>query len=147
MSTTPPSACEAVAGIAAPGAPETAVAPGPAAASASADPLEALYLAGLRRRFKNEVNRLTRGAMRERLAAEPDAGDLAFLMSYLYAFHWLRHHVDPGRRPAMLASFRGARHGFLIDLLDQPAGAEAFVRGYLAAMLAPARAHLAESAS
>ncbi len=141
MSTTTPPGCEAPAGAAAPAT------PGLSAASAPADPLEALYLAGLRRRFKNEVNRLTGGAMRERLAAEPDAGDLAFLLSYLYAFHWLRHHVDPGRRPAMLASFRGARHGFLMDLLDQPADAEAFVRGYLAAMLAPTRAHLAESAS
>ncbi|WP_304956569.1 hypothetical protein, partial [endosymbiont of Lamellibrachia barhami] len=51
------------------------------------------YLPALRLRFKSEVNRLTSGGMLRLLGIRPDAEDLAFLMSYLYIYHWLRQQV------------------------------------------------------
>lgn len=90
-----------------------------------------IYLANLRQRFKDEVNRLTTGgAMREMLAGHPRAAELAFPMAYLYAWHWLRHNVHENYRARVLETFRGPRFGFLMDLLLGDS-AEQFVRGYL----------------
>ncbi|MBD3670797.1 MAG: hypothetical protein HUJ29_08480 [Gammaproteobacteria bacterium] len=90
-----------------------------------------IYLGNMRQRFKDEVNRLTSGgAMREMLSAQPDAAELAFPMSYLYAWHWLRHNVHDNYRAQVLESFRGPRFGFLMDLLLSES-AEGFVRGYV----------------
>jgi hypothetical protein len=108
----------------------------PAPPDLETERLERQYLAGLRQRFKHEVNRLTGGAMRGWLEREADADDLAFLLSYLYAYHWLRHHVHPSYRRALLAPFRGPKRAFLMDLLDGSADAAAFVRGYVERMLA-----------
>lgn len=90
-----------------------------------------IYLANLRQRFKDEVNRLTTGgAMREMLAGHPRAAELGFPMAYLYAWHWLRHNVHENYRARVLETFRGPRFGFLMDLLLGDS-AEQFVRGYL----------------
>ncbi|MDY6978406.1 MAG: radical SAM protein [Pseudomonadota bacterium] len=102
-----------------------------AASMADQQTLLPIYLANLRQRFKDEVNRLTTGgAMREMLAGHPRAAELAFPMAYLYAWHWLRHNVHENYRAQVLESFRGPRFGFLMDLLLGDS-AEQFVRGYL----------------
>ncbi len=93
--------------------------------------LEQVYLETLRRRFKDEINRLTSGAMRDLLGNREDAGLLAFPLSYLYAWHWLRHNVHADYHAQLLAPFRGPRFGFLMDLLLSPRP-EVFVRGYIA---------------
>ena len=51
------------------------------------------------------------------LPAQPDAAELSFPMSYLYAFHWLQHNVHSNYREQVLQSFRGPKFGFLMDLL------------------------------
>ena len=93
--------------------------------------LRALYLAGIRRRFKAEINRLTAGAMAERLRGQPDVAELSFLMSYVHGYHWLRQHVHHDYRAEVLAPFANTRQGFLMPLLrDAPSG-EKFVAGYI----------------
>lgn len=90
-----------------------------------------IYLASMRLRFKNEINRLTRGrAMFEMLGSCDDAIELSFPMSYLYAWYWLRHNVHTNYMPQVLESFRGAKFGFLMDLLlrDTP---QKFIEGYI----------------
>lgn len=98
---------------------------------ASQPQLLAIYLPAMRQRFKNEVNRMTSGAMQQHLGARPDAADLSFLCSYLYAFHWLQHNVHADYRAQVLASFTAPARRWLMDLLlvdDAPT----FVRGYIA---------------
>ena len=90
-----------------------------------------IYLASMRQRFKNEINRLTSGrAMFEMLAQHEDALELSFPMSYLYAWYWLRHNVHANYMAQILETFRGAKFGFLMDLLLSDS-AEAFVDGYI----------------
>ena len=90
-----------------------------------------IYLINMRQRFKDEINRLTSGrAMFEMLAGHEDAIELSFPMSYLYAWFWLRHNVHSKYLSQVLETFRGAKFGFLMDLLltDSP---EQFVEGYI----------------
>ena len=90
-----------------------------------------IYLVSMRQRFKNEINRLTTGrAMFEMLGSRQDAIELSFPMSYLYAWFWLRHNVHASYMSQVLASFRGAKFGFLMDLLLSDT-AEDFVEGYI----------------
>ena len=93
--------------------------------------LERHFLAALRQRFKAEVNRLTGGDMRRRLADQPDGNGLSFPLSYVYAFHWLRRNVPAGYRRAVLAPFRNPLRAFLMDLLDESDDAAGFVQGYI----------------
>ena len=105
-----------------------------AAPNAPAPPvpdLEAQYLAGLRQRFKAEVNRLTGGAMRERLSARPHADDLAFLLSYVHAHAWLRRDVPPRYHAEVVAPFRKGPRAFLMELLVRSEDIAGFVRGYV----------------
>ena len=90
-----------------------------------------LYLKAHRQRFKAEVNRLTGGEMAARLGG-PEAADLAFLMTYVQAWHWLRQHVHADYRWAVLEAFSRGRQGFLMRLLHESETAEDFVRGYVA---------------
>ena len=90
-----------------------------------------IYLASMRQRFKNEINRLTSGrAMFEMLGSQADAVELSFPMSYLYAWHWLRHNVHVNYMAETLESFRGAKFGFLMDLLLSDTPYE-FIIGYI----------------
>jgi len=101
-----------------------------AAMAADQSALLPVYLASLRERFKNEINRLTTGgAMRAMLREQTDAAELSFPLAYLYAWHWLRHNVHDHYRARVLETFRGPRFGFLMDLLLS-GSAEDFVRGY-----------------
>ncbi len=94
--------------------------------------LKAIYLTNTRERFKAEINRLTRGGMRELIQSEPDAEQLAFLMSYLYMYHWLRHNVpDSNYQADLLAAFSRGKQGFLMALLLKSADASAFIQGYI----------------
>ena len=94
--------------------------------------LAPLYLAGLRQRFKNLINRLTTGGdMLRQLEGQPDAADLAFLMSYVQAWHWLRNQVPEPWRGPMLSAFKGSARAFLMELLEHSATAEDFVLGYI----------------
>jgi hypothetical protein len=92
--------------------------------------LLAIYLQRMRQRFKTEVNRLTSGAMRQLLEGHANADDLAFLMSYLCAWHWLRRNVHENYRAQLLAAFRNPAQQFLMQLLLTDA-AEDFIRGYI----------------
>ena len=92
--------------------------------------LLAVYLPRMRQRFKTEVNRLTGGAMRELLEGQAEADDLAFLMSYLCAWHWLRGNVHENFRAQVLAAFRNPAQQFLMQLLLSET-AEDFIRGYI----------------
>jgi hypothetical protein len=107
----------------------TAVTPAPRPEVQAA--LEPEYLANRRQRFKTLVNRLTGGEMRRLLDVHPDAELIAFPLSYLYAFHWLRDAVHPRYRGEVLAKFRNPSRAFLMDLLEQAEDAAGFLRGYL----------------
>ena len=92
--------------------------------------LLAIYLPRMRERFRNEINRLTSGAMRQLLEGHAHADDLAFLMSYLNAWHWLRRNVHQDYRSELLAAYRNPARRFLMQLLLAEA-AEDFVSGYI----------------
>jgi len=90
-----------------------------------------IYLGNMRQRFKDEVNRLTNGAMQDMLHAQEEAVELSFPLTYLYAFHWLQHNVHVNYREKLLEPFRGPKFNFLMDLLLLDS-AEEFVSGYVA---------------
>ncbi len=90
-----------------------------------------IYLPAIRQRFKAEVNRLSRGGMLQLLGPRADGDDLAFLLTYLYAWHWLRQHVAEDYREAVLAAFRAPERLFLMRLLVQAKTAREFVDGYV----------------
>ena len=101
------------------------------ASIADQEALLPIYLANMRQRFKDEINRLTSGrAMFEMLGSREDAIELSFPMSYLYAWYWLRHNVHIKYMPQVLETFRGAKFGFLMDLLLSET-AEKFIDGYI----------------
>ena len=103
---------------------------------ADQDALLPVYLTSMRQRFKNEINRLTSGrAMLEMLDNCEDAIELSFPLSYLHAWFWLRHNVHANYMSQVLKTFRGAKFGFLMDLLlsDSP---EKFIEGYIQHWLA-----------
>ncbi len=89
-----------------------------------------IYLSSLRQRFKAEINRLSSGGMARLLDGRPDAGLLAFPLTYLYGWHWLRHNVPEAYREGVLAAFRNPQRLFLMRLLIEADSAEAFLHGY-----------------
>ena len=90
-----------------------------------------LYLENRRQRFKAEINRLTGGGMLRLLEKHRDATDLAFLLTYLYAYHWLRQHVAADYRGVFLSAFKGSPRAFLMEMLETVPSGEAFVRAYI----------------
>ncbi|WP_041068797.1 radical SAM protein [Thiolapillus brandeum] len=95
-----------------------------------------VYLENMRQRFKSEINRFTGGDMARLLKGNGQAADLSFLMTYVYAWHWLRRHVPEAYRPALLASFKGGSRAFLMELLEGSDSAGDFVTGYVGHWLA-----------
>ncbi|WP_419590981.1 hypothetical protein, partial [Thiolapillus sp.] len=93
--------------------------------------LQALYLENRRQRFKSEINRLTGGDMQALLEPQPQAEDLSFLLTYVYAWHWLRQHVAVEYHRALLAPFRGSARAFLMEMLEESESADDFVRAYI----------------
>ncbi len=90
-----------------------------------------IYQRSIRQRFKAEINRLTRQGMLELLGDRVDAADLSFLMTYVYAWHWLRHHVAQPYRAAVLAAFKNPDRLFLMQLLLHAESEQAFIKGYI----------------
>ena len=94
------------------------------------------YLSAMRQRFKAEVNRLTAGDMLNMLqtrssAAEEDVGQLSFLMSYVYAWHWLQHSVHIDFQQQVLASFAKGKQAFLMQMLLASQSAREFIHAYI----------------
>ncbi len=95
------------------------------------DDLRPIYLANLRQRFKGMLNRMSAHDMAQRVSTEPDADDLVFLLSYLHAWHWLRHEIPETDRAEVLAPFIRSRQGFLMQMLLASSDARAFLRTYI----------------
>ncbi len=95
------------------------------------DELRQVYLAGLRKRFKAEINRMIRGDMLALLHGRQDADMSASLMSYVYIWHWLQRNVADGYQAEVLSAFGKGRHGFLMTLLQQADSTRDFVRAYV----------------
>jgi len=97
--------------------------------------LLAIYLPNMRQRFKAEVNRLTSGGMRHligsRYGNEPQAAEMSFPLTYLYAWHWLRHNVPEDYREKVLAAFKAPERLFLMRLLIEAETPEDFLQGYV----------------
>ncbi len=93
--------------------------------------LKRLFLSVLRQRFKAEINRLTGGDMLQILGSRPHASQLSFLLSYVYAYHWLLHNVHEAYRQEVLAAFSRGKQGFLMNLLLQANDDRQFIRGYI----------------
>ena len=98
--------------------------------------LLALYLENRRQRFKSEINRLTNAGMESLLQPDPQAGNLSFFMTYVYAWHWLQQHVAVEYHSALLAPFKGSSRAFLMELLERANSAEDFIRLYIEHWLA-----------
>ena len=90
-----------------------------------------IYLPNMRQRFKAEVNRLTGGGMRQMIGNRPQVVEMSFPLTYLYAWHWLRHNVPEGYRGKVLAAFRAPERQFLMQLLLDTQTPEAFISGYI----------------
>ncbi|HEY9202137.1 MAG TPA: hypothetical protein VIQ81_11125 [Gammaproteobacteria bacterium] len=93
------------------------------------------YLVSMRQRFKTEINRLTRGDMLEMLGKDPahahNAELLAFPMTYVYAWNWLQHNINPQYQQEVLTAFARGPQAFLMQmLLDSQSSAE-FIRAYI----------------
>ncbi len=93
--------------------------------------LKAIYLAGLRKRFKSEINRMTGGDMAALLREREDADQLGFLMSYVYVWHWLQHNVPAEYRADMLSAFSKGPQAFLMNMLLNADDLESFVSAYI----------------
>lgn len=91
------------------------------------------YLASQRQRFKAEINRLTRGGMREMLEKRQlaDAAQLDFFLSYVYAWHWLQRNVHSDYRQEVLSTFLKGAQGFLIEMLLHSTTDLIFIDNYI----------------
>lgn len=93
--------------------------------------LKNLFLPAMRQRFKAEINRLTSGDMVNLLGGRPHARELSFVLSYVSAYHWLRHNVHEAYREEVLAAFARGKQGFLMHLLLQTEDDKQFIRAYI----------------
>jgi len=93
------------------------------------------FLQTMRQRFKMEVNRLTRGDMLAMLKCKPDcdadAESLSFLMSYVYAWNWLRQNLHADFQSEVLATFAKGPQAFLMDMLLQCNSTSEFIASYI----------------
>jgi hypothetical protein len=102
--------------------------------------VEQAYLTSQRQRFKAEINRLTRGGMLDMLQNQitldmagqnENAENLSFLMSYVFAWHWLQHNIHADYQSGVLAAFTKGAQSFLIDMLLQSDSARDFILRYI----------------
>jgi len=94
------------------------------------------YLVTMRQRFKMEINRLTRGDMLAMLKgsaalADSDAEKLGFLMTYVYAWHWLQQNVHVDYQSEVLATFAKGPQAFLMQMILQSGTAGEFILAYI----------------
>lgn len=96
--------------------------------------VRAAYLGAQRQRFKAEINRLTHGDMQRllegKISAE-DAEKLGFLMSYVFAWHWLQKNVNTKYQAEVLKSFCKGAQVFLMEMLLQSNSAKEFILSYI----------------
>ncbi|MBE9563609.1 MAG: hypothetical protein IMF17_00085 [Proteobacteria bacterium] len=97
--------------------------------------VEQAYLISQRQRFKAEINRLTGGEMLSLLQAKSnsvaEAENLSFLMSYVYAWHWLQQNVHIDYQQQVLSSFLKGKQAFLIQMLLSAEDKQSFIRAYI----------------
>ncbi len=94
------------------------------------------FLITMRQRFKDEINRLTRGSdMLAMLQEKTDIGDnaeaLSFLMSYVYAWHWLQENLHEDYRAEVLAAFSKGPQSFLMNMLLSSNSRRDFIEFYI----------------
>ncbi len=93
------------------------------------------YLVSMRQRFKAEINRLTRGDMldmlRQKSVSEADAENLSFLMSYVYAWHWLQQNLHNDYQSEVLTTFAKGPQAFLMEMLLNSGSHTEFIQSYL----------------
>ena len=93
------------------------------------------YLASQRQRFKMEINRLTGGGMASLLSEKSVVGDdvvqLSFLMSYIYAWHWLQQNINTAYQAEVLATFGKGTQAFLIEMLLDSESISDFIGAYI----------------
>lgn len=93
------------------------------------------YLVSMRQRFKTEINRLTRGDMLAMLAKDPahahNAELLAFPMTYVYAWNWLQHNINPQYQQEVLTAFARGPQAFLMQMLLNSQSIAEFIRAYI----------------
>lgn len=103
--------------------------------NAAREDVHRAYLESQRQRFKTEIIRLTKGEMLDLLRSKSIAGDtaeaLAFLMSYVYAWHWLQINIHHDYRAEVLQSFTRGAQAFLINMLLQSDSPEDFIGRYI----------------
>jgi len=89
----------------------------------------------MRQRFKAEINRLTRGDMldmlRQKSVSEADAENLSFLMSYVYAWHWLQQNLHNDYQSEVLTTFAKGPQAFLMEMLLNSGSHTEFIQSYL----------------
>ncbi len=74
---------------------------------------------------------MSSGDMQTLLKQHTNAEQLSFLMSYIYALHWLQHNVHLDYRTEVLAAFGRGPQAFLMQLLLQSSTTEDFVQAYI----------------
>ena len=93
------------------------------------------FLASMRQRFKTEINRLTGGDMldllRNKSSARDDAGNLGFLMTYVYAWNWLQQNCHVDYQQAVLDAFMKGPQAFLMQMLLQSHSTAEFIQSYI----------------
>ena len=93
------------------------------------------FLASMRQRFKTEINRLTGGDMldllRNKSSAQDDAGNLGFLMTYVYAWNWLQQNCHVDYQQAVLDAFMKGPQAFLMQMLLQSHSTAEFIQSYI----------------
>jgi hypothetical protein len=93
------------------------------------------YLVSQRQRFKTEINRLTSADMSrmldEKTSAGEDAARLSFLMSYVFAWHWLQQNINAQYQAEVLSSFCKGPQAFLMEMLLQSNSTAEFIRAYI----------------
>ncbi|MGB1092731.1 MAG: hypothetical protein ACPGYX_11445, partial [Oceanobacter sp.] len=102
--------------------------------AAAQQDVEQAYLTSQRQRFKVEVVRLTKGGMAEILTkhghSQDEAALLGFLMSYVFAWHWLQRNIHADYQAQVLQSFMKGKQGFLMQMLLDSESSETFIRDY-----------------
>ncbi len=90
------------------------------------------FLVNMRQRFKTEINRLTRGDMREMLLDKTEqAENLGFLMTYVYAYNWLQQNVHADFQADVLSAFGQGPQAFLMKMMLQSDTTAGFIQAYI----------------
>jgi len=90
------------------------------------------YLITMRQRFKNEINRLTRGDMHYLLTDKTaDANNLSFIMTYVYAWNWLQQNIHIQYQTDVLAAFANGPQAFLMKLILESHSTAEFIDSYI----------------